>query len=547
MKNHKMATTPEVMLEQATQLVKNLSPKQMLEKQKKELRVYMKDTDNMHPKLSILHDAGNFQKKLSIKDVNSYLQKITEPALLSKADGELLWGRVQGTKYEKMAHDYIEQELFAMGMDEVHHDRFPSSVPLWRPTKNELLVTQAETLLPGEVQAIEDALTPFHSACTPEDGIEAEVIYVGEGSDAELHGRDLTGKIVLLRARTLPGGAMYGTCRLAFSRLAVGKHGKPAGVIVWWDIPNVSQVAGRVGAPGGGDEIGLSLPWISINDENGYYLRLLIDQSDNVPVKVRMNVQGVIEEGSQRETGNVFGVLHGCSDKYLLICTHVDGYFYGIYDNGTSIAINMTLAKYYASLPKEERPYGFVFMFEGGHEIPGCGGTIQFTKQYKEQIEKHLLLIIRIEHVGAGVMLEEGPLSLSTNSELPVTPMITNQSPLLKSIMNEAAHHYQISTANKYFIDPNTDEMAFYPPYSDFGEVISIGWIATGPYYHTTRDGEDPSFIHSDSVERMLLAYAYVISEIEKHSEDELRQEEVKRPGNSIFASDLFSMYLGKF
>ena len=40
--------------------------------------------------------------------------------------------------------------------------------------------------------------------------------------------------------------------REAFS--ATGAYGSPAGVVVWWDVPDTEQVAGRVGAPGGGDD-----------------------------------------------------------------------------------------------------------------------------------------------------------------------------------------------------------------------------------------------------------------------------------------------------
>ena len=59
---------------------------------------------------------------------------------------------------------------------------------------------------------------------------------VADGTTAELMGRDLTDKLVLLRSRGLPGG-LFHSARTAYSRIAIGEYGQPAGVIVWSDVP----------------------------------------------------------------------------------------------------------------------------------------------------------------------------------------------------------------------------------------------------------------------------------------------------------------------
>lgn len=550
MDKHQMAASPAAMLENTTGWVQKLTSDDLRQIQDEQITANTINMELKSAKMPVLisDEEAPFQKYLHVEQVNEYIENLTKFSLKSKEDGELLWGRIQGTKYERMAHDYIEAELNKMNMDKVCREDFPSKLPLWRPTKNELVITQAPGFAEGETHKFEYALTPFHSATTPEDGIEKEVVYVGEGTAAELKGRDLNDKIVLLRATTAPGGAMYGTCRVAFSRLATGEYGMPAGVIVWWDVPNAKQVAGRVGSPGGGDSIGLALPWITINNEDGYYLRFLIDQTTDRSVKVYMNVQGVIESQTDRMTGNVYGVLEGMEDKYILFCTHVDAYFYGIYDNGSSVAISMALAKYYASLPKEKRKYGMIFLYEGGHEIPGCGGTLEFVEFHRQLVKEKLLMVVRIEHTGSTLLQQEGPIVMDTNEETPMLPMITNQSPLLKDIMLDATYLYQIPTGVRFLKDPNCDELAFYPPYnSDLGEVISIGWVATGQFYHSTFDGDNKCFINDRSTERMLWAYAYVIDKVFEHEPEEFRKGEIKREDNNIFAGKLFSMYLGKF
>ena len=110
---------------------------------------------------------------------------------------------------------------------------------------------------------------------------------------------------MLLRTRGLPGG-LFHSARTAYSRLAVGNYGKPAGVIVWSDIANASVVAGRVGAIGGGENLGLAFPWTVINNQDGSYLRKLLDRATtDEPVRMRLDVQGEEQGPDIRYSYNV--------------------------------------------------------------------------------------------------------------------------------------------------------------------------------------------------------------------------------------------------
>ena len=233
--------------------------------------------------------------------------------------------------------------------------------------------------------------------------------------------------------------ALFSSVRIAYSRIATGQWGKPAGFIVWWQIPGVKQVAGRVGAPGGGDQLGEVMPWIGINDENGYYLRKLIDRAPpSDPVMVRMVVEGTNRPPSELQTGNVYAILPGTSGKYIMSFTHVDGYFYGLQDNGASVAANLALARHYASLPLAQREHGFIFLFEGGHERTGVGGTRNFAAKYADLMKNDLLLISRMEHLGFTQQLKEGFLTGQTNVGSPYFLTLSNRSPLLLDLFKEA-------------------------------------------------------------------------------------------------------------
>ncbi len=483
-------------------------------------------------------------ESISKQYIFDWSQKMKEVSLQSKEDGEILWGRIQGTKYEHFAFELIENELRTLPLDEVHYQKYPCQFPQWRPTACDVEVLSAPNLESGETHVFSTALTTAVSATTPEGGAVGELIYVGEGSASELRGRDLEGKIVLLRGKTLPS-AVLNSARVAFSRIATGKYGTPKAIVVWWDTPSVSQVAGRVGAPGGGDIIGACLPWTTISNDDGLYLRKMLDncEEDQV-VTLRVDIQGQVE--SDRVSGNVWAKLEGKQDKFIIIPSHVDCFMYGVHDNGTSIGLNLALAKYYSSLPIEEREYGLIFMFQGDHEVPGLANTKLWAQENQQWLEDRLLMILRPEHIGMIQEADEGAIKFKSNVTIPMMLNISNQSPLLTDIFKRAIDNYSLPCANNVIRDPSADEMGFYPPHVHFKkQPISAGWISGGTYYHSTADVE-LDMICFDTVTQFAKAHAFVIDEVSKHSEDALRENSnYIKPGESIYSSDAFILTLG--
>ncbi len=493
-----------------------------------------------------LDESGDPRAGISAHQIKDYADTLVSFAEQSRKDGEILWGRIEGTRYEREAQDWIFSNLKKFGLEDVHHDRFPTYEKIWFPSANQLEVTAAPGFDRGHTHVFENAITPFPSKVTPNGGLEREVVYVGDGTAAELLGRDLTDKIVMIRGRA-ESSALFSSIRVAYSRVATGEYGKAAGVIVWWAVPGVSQVAGRVGAPGGGDEIGEVLPWISIGDDAGYYLRKLLDRAGpKAPVRVRMVVEGQNRPPSELETGNVYAFLPGLSGKYILIHTHVDGYFYGLHDNGASVAAHMALAQFYALKPLEHRPHGFVFLFQGGHERTGVGGTRDFVKKYEEMLREKLLMTTRMEHFGFVQQLSEGPFGGPTNAPTPLFFTSSNRSPALIEIFNAAASKYGVVVADQAITDLPTDEIAFYPPFAKLGDPIFAGWLQTGTYYHSTAD-VDLQGVSFNELERVTRAYAYVFDQLGSLTLADLRLGEQPRSEDNAYASRLFQLYLGNF
>ena len=502
----------------------------------------------LKPLPQLLDETTDPRKSITEAEISNYADVLKAIALESKKEDEILWGRIQGTKYERKTHDWLFKTLKSFGIEAVQYDKFPTQFPQWRPTVCDLTITTAPSFKKEETYIFEDAVTAFVSATTPLEGIEREIVYVGDGTAAELTGRDLTDKIVLLRGRTLPS-ALLSTARTAYSRVASGRYGKADGIVVWWDVPKSKQVAGRVGAPGGGDAIGEALPWTSIGNEEGLYLRKLLDRAtpDN-PVKVKMNVQGKMESGKDRMSGNVYAKLPGKSGKFIIIPTHVDGYFYGIHDNGASVALNLALANYFSKMPFEKREHGIIFFFEGDHEVPGVGGTLPYINQHKDFLKESLLIVIRPEHLGMVRPLNEGVFVGTSNVTEPLLLTNTNQSPLINDIFLRAAQLYTLSIGDVLVIEPFADEAAFHPPFHDIG-AISAGWIQTSKFYHSSADVDWEKIgwggVNFGQMEKFGRAHAYIIEELFKYSKADLQQGAKPVPETPIYQSDLLKLYMG--
>ena len=79
--------------------------------------------------------------------------------------------------------------------------------------------------------------------------------------------------------------------------------------------------------------------------------------------------------------------------------------------------------------------------------------------------------------------------------------------------------------ADVYSTDFATDEIAFYPPFNDFGAPVFAGWLQTGPYYHTTAD-VDMNGISYAEMEKAARGMAFIFDQLGKHTVADLREGE---------------------
>ncbi|MGR5209802.1 hypothetical protein ACPV4A_04595 [Vibrio rotiferianus] len=487
----------------------------------------------------------NDKEDIRSEDIEAFAMKLVDISKQSREDGNILWGRVQGTKYEAQAQTLVADTLRSLGIDDVRQDFFPIRNPQWNPTKNELTVTACSEL--DTPLSFKHAITPFPSGQTPTEGVEAEVIFVGQGTDSELKGRDLAGKIVLLQADFSAGGPMYSSARTAYSRIASGKYGMPLGLIAWWTLPGAKQIATRVGAMGGGDSVGTAIPWISIGYDDGLYLRKLLDRSTDA-VLVKMVVNGEMEDGISRQSSNVYGFIPGTTGKSVLMTFHSDSYFYGLHDNGGTAAMVMSAAKHYSSRPIEERGHGLVILSVGDHEHPGVGATDLFIEKNHSFVRDEMLMVIRPEKLGLIAQTKEGPIQSKSNQAIPAMQLITNRSPILLDIFKQAVDLYSLPSADFYYQDPAADETHFHPPFAKFDDLdaISTGWAISSYAYHSTAD-YDLGLISFKLLEKYAKAHIFIVDSLKDWTKEDLLKNASPLPEHSIYSSELFKVFYGNF
>jgi hypothetical protein len=418
------------------------------------------------------------------------------------------------------------EELQRLGLEDVHMQEYRCSSPQWRPIETSVTVIGGSSAgAPVEDYTLKSAMTAYTSGLTPPDGFEAEVVYAGHGTVADLMGRDLDGKIVLISSKVFEGVHAH-TARVAVSRIAA--RGDALGVIVALDLPGNGTYAARCDST--------TFPWIVVSNLDGLYLRRVIEAAGpGKRPRVRLVVRGELDE---IESQNVIGVLPGTSDENIIVTAHVDGFWNACVDDGGGVAAVLELARHFSAGPRSQRLYNLLFLVTGDHEVLAKTGAHRFAEDYREIIDR-TAVVYQLEHIGStDISAELGSYS-DVNSMVTCGMFVTNMSPLLLEFFREATDRYGIVTPVGTYPNYWGDVVGF----TDTG-VTCAGWISAAFYYHSTLDR--PEVVSPQGLERFTRAYAYLIDNTMKVSREEIERGASPPPADhyaSEIAATLQSMW----
>ena len=414
----------------------------------------------------------------SVRDIVAFSER-------SRLDGNTLWGRISGSPYERMAAEYVRDQFTGYGLSDVRIEDFSRAPQDW-PLSWQVTLLGDDSYGPQTRDyEFKLAFPASDSGSTPEQGIDAELVYVGLGTEADLGGRELRGKIAVVHALMQPS---------AFANSAVGvakrlaKRGAVA-VITVMDVPAPVQfMPYGVGS--------LEIPCLTLNGDDGRFLEEVIGLS-SAGRKARMRIKLQIDSRKGWVAQNVLGVIPGRSDEVVMLTAHLDAFFYGANDNASGLAVMLALARHYARKDAPPPQRTLVFVATSGHHVHDdagsySAGVADLIARHRQGFLARTLLVYNAEHIGARRtevqrdLITGGNLVVTTNQENPFLISVSNRNPQLIGLLKTAIGRYGIPAITQTNHFPFGDPSPFF-----FAGIPVVNLISSGTWYHSTADTAD--------------------------------------------------------
>src|SRR3954464_2690703 len=158
------------------------------------------------------------------------------------------WGRVIGSSADQESAQWLTSRMTQIGLTDVHIEPIDLA-PQWFPQSWELTATGG-----GKSLTLATAQPAYTTPGTTGAGLDLEVVYAGLGSEADLIGRDLRGKAVLIFSNPMPGSWRHTSTQESVTTdegratlLQLAERRGAAAIICSIQLPPVVGVGGQAG------------------------------------------------------------------------------------------------------------------------------------------------------------------------------------------------------------------------------------------------------------------------------------------------------------
>jgi len=405
------------------------------------------------------------------------------------------WGRIIGTSADAENAEWLASRFKSIGLSDVRIQPLPLD-PQWFPQKWDVTVTGG-----GRTLVLDSAQPDYRAVALPAGGIDAEAVYGGMGSAADLLGKDLKGKAV-------------------FTYTMLGMHNEDAvkraddrGAAVIFEVDTQPGNMRYQAYPSN-----TKAPAFTVGSDDGLAVRDLIGSlapGETVRVKATLDVEMV----PNLHTALVWGTLPGATDETIYIVAHRDGWFEASGDNAGGVAAMIGLAEYYAKTPQAQRRRTIVFIGLDGHHNTGpgaaVGGVWLNDPANKAKLFSKTALSINCEHPST-IQTYVRPRYLA-GDVVRWSNMYTAQQwyaggasrPELTAIAVKAFKEFGVPLLT----DPNPR-----PPAGDLGRLYRFTpGVATSEFFHYFHtDRESPATVPWTGLQATTRAYARIIDEVNK-------------------------------
>jgi hypothetical protein len=357
-------------------------------------------------------------------------------------------------------------------------------------------------------------------------GIKAPIVYVGQGSEKNFRKTDVRGKIVVAEVR-------FSDLRQAdLNRVAYFSYDPNHTVPKDWSQPNPYtpdnfpsnfRRAAKHGAVG---FVGIlkdyydrntfynelfeekpclwPIPGLWVSKSDGARLKKLLAQnSDNQAVLV---LDGKIEPAT---ANNVIGFLPGKSSDIIMVHSHHDAPWASAVEDASGVSEVLALAKYFGSLPADQREKTLMFATLDTH-FSMYQGHLELIRQIREKKMK-IIVDIALEHIGKEIIEKEGKL-LETGFVEPRGIFVT-ENPFLISITRQAVEKNRLE---RTVLLPTYTILSVPTDAGDFNRkgftVISL--ISPPVYIYDQAD--TPDKVAVDQLNPVAAAFADIIEAIDR-------------------------------
>ena len=435
-------------------------------------------------------------------------KRIVGFALESLAAGDKVWGRRAATPAFMHTIDWVVNELKAAGLKDARTETYAVPGPMWAPMSWQLQVVGDPAFGAGTQTVTLQSAFPQPGGATIAGGsLTAGVVFVGHGTDADLAGRDLKGKIAVVHVRPEP--SLFGSAEQGVAARLVEKGA--VGVINAVEGPGNAQYFDPRFACG-------KAPCFMVGGNDGWFLQQVIGKAANAGVLDKLNVSMSLasEEKSALTSANGVATIPGQSAKRIIVNAHADGYFQGGDDNASGLAVLVGLARYFSKQPQPK--HTLMFVASGGHHGPGNGpGSLVAAHQ---ELKDSTLLILNLEHVGYADVVRgktRSPNNTGMSWELSVTEAakavgVTNESPFLIDLWRQAARCYGVATYQS--VGPTVSgDLGGYRPLG----VPMTQMIQSGTFYHSSGDVYEA--VPAEALERAARFHAFLLEKADEAPE----------------------------
>ena len=430
------------------------------------------------------------------------LKEVVAISLKSRDDGNKYWGRIAGSKYEGLMHDWVEAKFRKYNLQDTH--RQPFKLPTqWFPTDWNYTFTAA-----GKSYTFRSVNPSLNSPATPPAGLELDVVWVGTGTAADFAGRDVRGKAVLIHTIPAPG-SMGHSAAYEHAMARASEKGAAAIGVVYGISDNFAiwQGLGGAGEGGPGQQRPITTPGFFMGFQDGKVIRDLIGAGESVKLHMKLTVE--LRDGLS--SSNVWGTLPGTTDENIIVIAHQDGYYEAALDNASGQSVMVALLDYFSQIPKEQRRRSITFVATAGHHV-GSPGT-KWMHDHRDTVLAKTVLMINCEHVSVSDTKYWNGALRKANIVAPRRWWIYGSERLFDTVLKSYATFGVGLIAD---MDPNAS--------GDMGIVAkdmpSIQIIRSPVTKHT--DDDKPEWVPAAGLEAVARSFARIIDDVNRMEKKEL-------------------------